>query len=79
MLPQADLVKADLDKLSAALTRLRRHVMAIKGALTVGDYLAMAKDWLASSRVESFDIAPWAPTGRVPATGLPGCTAAWTT
>jgi hypothetical protein len=56
LLPQADLIKANVDKLSAALTKLSRVVMAVKAALTVGDYAAMAKDWLASSRVESFDI-----------------------
>jgi hypothetical protein len=56
LLPQKEVVNANVDKLSAALTKLSRYVMAVKAALTVGDYAAMAKDWVASARVESFDI-----------------------
>ncbi len=56
LLPQADLIKANVDKLSAALTKLSNYILVIKVALTVADYAAMAKDWRSASRVETVDI-----------------------
>ena len=56
LLPEQDLIKANVAKLSASLTKLARIITIVKVVTTAGDYAAMAKDWSSSSRLDEFTL-----------------------
>ena len=56
LLPERLLIAANVEQLSASLSKLARIITIAKVITTAGDYAAMAKDWSSSSRLDEFTL-----------------------